>query len=317
MSFVWTLPGRLPDQAALDRMKQHFPEPAEPMPSAWFMGEINFWTSLMGADPAEFEVSELGHTIRETVSGIRCFPEVQFVPVWEQWMLYLLPYALANQEYAGWFITLSEEVIGALLNRYPNGIVEEYPGFRDDIMHAICARAIPHKLGRDNPQPNGENFLIVNDIWDYSLYFSLEPNESLSLSILFCLKYLGIDEIEDWAASIFTIDSVQFHLDLIIWWRAFNKFLQRAQDWPQDGKINALLKETGLTSLFFLPTYTSFEEFIPAENLAAFKNCFTQQLTHDIFQRWAADIRANSEYYLSIVDPVLQVFESEFFWSIG
>jgi hypothetical protein len=315
MSFVWTLPGQLPDKAALDRMRQHFQEPAEPMPEAWFMsGEINYWTGLVGVDPTEFEASTLGHTIDEAVSGIRCFPEIRFVPVWKAWIPYLLPYALAHETEYHTRTTLSSSVISALLNIYPNGIIEEYQGFRNDIIHAICARALPHTLARDNPKPDQENILIITDIWDgNSFFFTDEPDEIIGFPILFCLKYLRTSEIEEWAASMLGIESVQIRLRFMIWWLAFNRFLTGAQEWPQDGKVRDLLEEAGLPSPFFLPAFPSFDAFIPSANLAAFKSYLAKQLTFDLFQQWSADIKANADYYLSVVEPVLQRFEREFF----
>jgi hypothetical protein len=315
MNCLWTLPGQPLDHAALERMRQNFQEPAEPMPEAWFMsGEINYWTGLVGVDPAGFEVSTLEHTLDEAASGIRCFPENPFVPLWKAWILYLLPHALVCEKEKDKFILLIPPIIGALITIYPDRIVEEYQGFRNDIIRAICARVLPQTLARDNPQPAREDIRIVNDIWDLSLFFSDEPLEFLSVSILFCLKYLQTNEIEEWATSVLGIESVQFHLEFMIWWLAFNEFLKRVREWPLDGRVSKLLKETNLTEWSLpLPAFASFDAFIPTVNLAAFESALAVQLSFATFQQWSRDIRSNAGYYLALIEPILQRFERMFF----
>ena len=77
MSFVWK-PGTPLDEAALDRLKQHFPKPSEPPPEAWFMGnKQNYYTWVVDTDPTEVDYRSIETYLFDTSIGIKSFPNAK------------------------------------------------------------------------------------------------------------------------------------------------------------------------------------------------------------------------------------------------
>jgi hypothetical protein len=89
MPITWTLP-RKSDEAAIARMQKHFPKPKNPMPEAWFMGNLNFFTWL----DHDTDEERLYYALGQIGSGLICFPEVRYAPLWKEWFQYLLPHLI-------------------------------------------------------------------------------------------------------------------------------------------------------------------------------------------------------------------------------
>jgi hypothetical protein len=99
MSFQWQIPNTPPDVAVLQRM-HWFRKPRNPMPEAWFMGDINFFTWLEDIPPQKLihDHDLLETILRQIRSGLILFPKVQYIKEWKEWFLYLLPYILTGPE---------------------------------------------------------------------------------------------------------------------------------------------------------------------------------------------------------------------------
>lgn len=338
MAFIWQLPYRPPDSAALERMRRHFPKPSEPMPYAWFMGSISFFTGLAETPPEKLNENDLMEPFLEIAAGLTLFPQVDYVTTWKAWFKYLLPYALEivnSKKDTSWYPPILSEMITALMSVYPQHIVEEYEGFRDDVVYSLGTRIFPQVLSRDDPHPGDASLYnpVFNDIWDFSNTPDMEhpgTHEEFSLPIIFCLKYLRPVEIDSWVKSFVEIESPQWHLAVMTWWLAWDKFLRLAQNWPQDGNIECLLdEETGLLDrvINHYP-FASIDDFIAHENRIAFHEALSRYLTRNIFQAWAVDIRSHQTFVYSggdfpisdalrtSLEQTLQNFEKTFFDSI-
>lgn len=299
MSFTWKLPGELPDSAAIARMRHYFPKPNELMPIAWFMGEIYFYESLKEESPQALEAKELCRALGDIAGGIFCFPEVQYVPIWKAWFRYLLPDIILRADDPAYFSCYDTYIlvkaIVAFFNIYPYQINEEYPGFRDDVVSTLGTRAIPHRLAREAMLQSGELNRLFVDIWDESLVIELygfESFEEVNSSMLFCLKYLTVTEIADWAMSLFQIDSPQWHLQLIFSLSAWRTSLKMAQDWNREDEyfLRQILKRSGMLTEYFTPGFKSFDEFIPPENVRAFEQIVSEKFTFELFRTWTDEI---------------------------
>src|SRR5262249_19662152 len=137
MAFEW-IPGRGMDSAAIERMKAHFSKPTKPSYEAWFIsGEINYWWF-----DANESSRDLAHYLFDNGGGIMNFGRRE---EWVIWFQYLLPYLLPR---------FDEENLLALMmnyafNLYPDGLIEEYPGFRDDILATLGQAIMSPELWQD------------------------------------------------------------------------------------------------------------------------------------------------------------------------
>lgn len=242
-------------------------------------GEIAFYTSI-AEQSLDSVLGEVDKAFHEIAGGIFCFPDVEYVEDWKAWFKYMLPTGLLN--------ILAENIIVALMNTYPRQIVEEYPSFRDDIVYALgttfWSRRWPPVDGEDAPDP------VFNDIWNYSYEVWGDAAYELLYPMLFCIKYLYPFEIKTWVKSLTEINSLQWRLHFVLWLWSLEKFLYLAQNWPSDGIIREILKESGLSQAYWIPHYASLNEFIPAENLTVFKAKIVEQIDFDTFQSWGKAI---------------------------
>lgn len=355
MSFRWQIPNPPPDPDAIDRMKG-FHKPRDPMPEAWFMHEkIKFFTWLQDISPQKLmkEGSSLEDALSEIQGGLISFPEVRYVKEWKEWFLYLLPYMLTDAEFYIYMDDLLYWMIPTLFAIYPDGIVEEYKGYRHDLVYTVGNYFLPPtwrseeytldpsypilSLDWDTVNEAGTN---LPSLWDKVNSAGTElPSlyQDFSLSMLFCLKYLMPDEIETWVESMISIGDFHWHVAILRWRLAFHQFLERAKDWPQDGdmaglfeELKELYEETGplQTARIRQIRFKSLDAFLPRENLAAFQAAFTRYLTLDRFQTWATNIKTHGvfelrytkltidelgEYYRMSFEGLFQDFEVTFF----
>lgn len=299
MSITWRIPGEQPDPVAIRRMRQHFPKPDELMPVAWFMGEIAFYESLAMESPQALEAREICDALNDIAGGIFCFPKVKYVPIWIAWFKYLLPDLLlrANEpenldDYNLWILV---KTITAVFNVYPRQITDDYPGFRNDLVSLLGTRAIPPKLARERTDPGDESSPLFTDIWDRSYTienYGLGSLVEIDSLILFCIKYLTVAEINDWAASLFQIDGPQWHLQLIFSLKEWRRFLNLASNWNQNEEhfLRRILKESEMLAQYWTPHFKSLAEFLPTPNIEAFEQSVSAGFSFDLFHAWTDEI---------------------------
>ena len=211
MSFTW-IPHTVPDEEALERLKQHFPKPSEPPPVAWFMGEkIEYFDEIINTNPDALTLIDLERYFFEACSGLRNFPTAEIaVQSWIETFNYLLPYLLPRC-HEGYLLS---DLIGYLFLVYPNTIPDIYPKFRADILNTL-GNAIMRPMFWDE---NDLSQAIIQTEWDsYHQYASNDFMTTLSPAIYFCLKYLTPSEICTWAESLLQINGRYWHFSLMNW----------------------------------------------------------------------------------------------------
>jgi hypothetical protein len=300
MLLIWKLLNEAPGPAAIERMRQHFPKPNELMPIPWFMGwDITFHETIAQESPQIVSAKIFSDALQDIAGGIRSFPEVEYVPTWIVWFKYLLPDVILRADAAENFnssdLWLIVDGIVAFFGIYPDQIIEEYPGFREDVVATLGNRAIPSVLARQAALQQDNYEPLFNDIWDVTGFiddYGFQSFSEVNSSMLFCLKYLTPTEIVDWATSLFQIDSPQWHLQLILSLSQWFSLLRLARDWNSKDEDFArkILETSGLLNEFNIPRFNSFNEFIPTENVDLFNQTVLSNFSHELFRVWTSEI---------------------------
>lgn len=265
------------------------------MPEAWFIGgDIIFFTNL----DSDSDTRDLCIALREMRLGIVSFPNASYVPIWKEWFRYLLPDLIlrANEpeNFNDYWRDILTEAIDVCFEIYPNGITEEYLGFRDDIIYTLGNCALPDKLARQITPDAEKHTRIFLDIWDERhmlMYYEFFSLSAVNQVIIFYLKYLRFDELELWAISLFQIASPQWYIQLIF-------FLA---EWRQ----------------------SMFTETISTENVQLFERIITQLFTHERFLAWKSllldelknePFNIENRFYLNtLLEKDLDVYERVLF----
>jgi hypothetical protein len=233
MEFRW-IPGRRIDMYAVERMKQHFPVPSEPPRMAWFMDPRNqgYFPGLIEAITDKLDTGYIEEFLSDTGGGIRSFGRYE---EWVVWFQCLLPYLFTHILEEG----MLPLTINYFLNIYPGDILEEYPGFRDDVILTL-----PHAIMQSEAwdgQDLSKKFRWYDEwegYWTCPLYATM----------FFCLKYLKPAEIPSWVASIVAITGDFWREQINKWLLGAERFF-RYIDHPEELlKSDSLQKDYHATS---------------------------------------------------------------------
>ncbi|MCA9895024.1 MAG: hypothetical protein KC615_18690 [Anaerolineae bacterium] len=211
MSFVW-VPGTPLDEAALERLNQHFPRPTEPPHEGWFMSDgPTYYDWIVNNDPDEVKLNVINGYLLDTSGGIKAFPNVEKEQ--QQWRYsfhYLLPYLLKryNTNY------LLSDLISYFVLLYSDDIPDVYPGFRQDILNTLGSAIMWPAFweGKDLSKALRKG---NRDYW--YLYGTTDFYTIFSPAMYFCLKYLSPQEIRTWCSSMFKIKGTHWHYNLLNW----------------------------------------------------------------------------------------------------
>lgn len=295
MDLIWKLPGEPPNPDAIARMRRHLPRPKEPMPEAWFMGgKINFYMP----DPYGDALS-VCDALNQIRNGVVVFSDLPYVSVWKAWFLHLLPDLILRANDPENLNDSSRNILAATITTffsfYPRTVLNEYPGFREDVVSTLGTRAIPPQLAQKALPQRAEKDRLFTDIWDMGPMidsFGFQSLEEVDSSLLFCVKYLTPDEILNWGASLFQIDSPQWHLQLIYSFSEWRKFL-------------------------------NLDEFISPDHASTFDRVLSKHLSFEIFKAWREEILSHLNitpynmkhgfYLTKILEEELQACETILF----
>lgn len=213
MDIIWKA-GQGIDLDAVERMKQHFPRPSKAPPVAWFMSEKQEYHSGLLTEPIEqLTASVLEEYLFDTGGGIKNFFRHE---KWVSWYQYLLPH-------------LSERIVdGDLLchtltyffNVYPDGITEEYPGFREDVL-----KVLPYYITSKELYKDGD---LEIDMWWFEDHSNMVGHwtNAFNVTMFFCLKYLTPQEIAGWVASFTNVEAVLLRGEIDKWITGAKKLFQ-------------------------------------------------------------------------------------------
>jgi hypothetical protein len=213
MELKW-IPGRGPDADAIARMKQHFAQPKEAPPEAWFMDPSNqsyyWWIFETPAD--QHTDTEMDWFLYGISGGLRLFFRLD---KWVESYLYVLPYVIEriDEKTSG---DLTSVAITCFLNIYVDGFVEEYPGFREDVFATL-----PHIIMKPFLWESGR--LKTEHWWldDWAGYFF----SCFHGTMFFCLTHLSPREIPAWVASFAAIHDETWQRLCVKWTKGFQQFL--------------------------------------------------------------------------------------------
>ena len=219
--FVWR-PGSGLHAGSIQRMRDHFPRPAEPMGEAWFMGEERrMFDSLLG-DLEAFTLEELREPLGEIASGNSSFGPLD---EWTDWYRYLLA-QLVTRHAEHSFDSLYQHLVTAFIAVHPRGIDEPYPGFADD------ARQTLGRCLMDPVRWSGDRLAVLapEDPFSGGRRAAFEWSVAcgdFSAGMFFCAKYLADEEVDAWLSSVFAIGCPLWTTQLHSWLLGAHPLLTR------------------------------------------------------------------------------------------
>lgn len=209
-----------PNSDCIERMRDHFHRPTEPMGEAWFMGETRHMFDFMLGDLDEFSLEELRRPLEEIASGNSSFGPMQ---EWTVWYRYLLAQLLPRNAERS-FDSLYQHLVTAFIAVHPRQIDEPYSGFAEDTIHT---------LGRclmDPARWNGERLAIgaPEDPLARGRHAAFEWSVAcgdFSAGMFFCAKYLDEKDLTSWLDSVFAIRCPLWTTQLYTWLLATHPLL--------------------------------------------------------------------------------------------
>jgi hypothetical protein len=218
MEFRWT-PNKPLDARIPERMRAAFPMPSEPPPVAWFMSEVQRYFDSLAEEIAAKDDRALERYLFDTATGIKSFGQFD---IWTEWYRYMLPTVI---ELCFARADLVQHAMGYSFNAYPDGIPEEYPGFRADVLGSL-GQVVMSGIWWASPDILKEYYEDPKFRYNrkghmYSNMPEVGWTSDLNSSMFFCLKYLHVDEIAVWVDSIAAIDTPEWRGAIRQWLDAF------------------------------------------------------------------------------------------------
>ena len=217
--FVWR-PGDGLNVACMQRMREHFRLPSEPMGEAWFMGDTRrMFDSLLG-NLEELSLEQLREPLEEIASGNSSFGPMD---EWTEWYLYLLAQLVPRHAERS-FDSLYQHLVAAFIAVHPRGIDERYPGFADDARQTLGRCLMdPSRWTGDwlaVPAPEDPFAGGRRAAFEWSVACG-----DFSAGMFFCAKYLIEDELDAWLDSLFAIRCPLWTTQLYSWLLAAHPLL--------------------------------------------------------------------------------------------
>ncbi len=218
------------DAAALERLRQHFPRPREPMGEAWFMGSSRRMFGELQGDIARLSPRELQGPLTEIASGTSCFGPRQ---EWTDWYHHLLA-PLLPRSHESFVSYLLESLVTGFMTLYPNGIhASPYPEFQDDMLRTLGRCMMDAGCWQGQDIAVGSMLHCSNEhpreVWGW-----WDASGDFSASMFFCLKYLPEAQVEGWLRSVLAIPSPHWRAQLMVWAVGARGLLRGDQRWPSE-----------------------------------------------------------------------------------
>lgn len=236
MDFKW-IPGQGINQDSIERMKQHFKKPDNPPHVAWFMSpEPSYYSLVTEIEPHNWSVRDIENVLSDLGSGVKIFGRRQD---WVESFHYIMPRVLQRYREEN---DLYRTIVNYLINLYTRGyikpdshidvelqrelyfvdfaggIIEEYPGFREDVFLTVGQAVMDHDLWKDGEMVEGTMwFYLVDPHVAYDASF-------LYAALFFCLMCLTSHEIPGWVQSMANIRGEHWRSEIKLWLGRLAKF---------------------------------------------------------------------------------------------
>ena len=293
---------------AIERMRAHFHKPNYLMGEAWFMGEKRrLYPELNNKESfAAIKPTDLSMIIFEISSGTSSFGHME---EWDEWFKYLLPDLIVrSQEFQYFNFMLLPDVVTAFMSIYWKGILEEYVGFRADVIYSLSLCLMNAGLWFDyenentqttNPRPIFlDSYLDGND--KLKLGWNCGTSDgNLSAMMFFCLKYLTTEEIITWVESLFSIQDIYWKGAFSVWLLGAYDLLEQPTPVPSMiEKANpdiswdyssVLGSRYGSIDAEYPPheNFNDNKDFLPSDNTKVFLEEIRKQLSPKLIIDWA------------------------------
>lgn len=223
------------DASALERLRSHFPRPAEPMGEAWFMGsERRMFKELLN-DLDGLSAYEIQKPLEEIASGTSAFGPLE---EWTSWYHYLLG-ALLPRSHEHFVDYVLEYLITGFMALYPNGIQQSpYENFREDVLMSLGSAIMDDSCWNDSDIAIGK-VLHRSDNNPARVWCWWDASGDMSSSMFFCLKYLPQSMVADWFRSALVIPSPHWRAQLIAWLTGSHAMLSNEVSWPSEWTVEA------------------------------------------------------------------------------
>ncbi len=298
-NFVWT-PGHGPDQAALSRLKSHFPRPKRAMGEAWFMSEKRrFFHELMG-DLPQVPLNQIQKVLDEAVSGPQCFG---YRPEWDEWFHYLLVHSISrsHEQYVHYLL---EHQISGVMATYPEiDDQEPYPDFMTDLLNTLGQVLMDPAFWQQDRVIHGT---ILHDYCSHrrpELYWQ-HTSGDFSASMFFCLKYLHPTQIGPWLDSVAAIDCPHWQAQLFIWLTGAYEVIYSDRLRPEPSTLDFCYPQVPYPSVSWASNRHAINEhvtmlggnrishrvyhFLPPSQLQAARRTLTELVTVERYRQWQA-----------------------------
>lgn len=291
---LW-IPGRGISTDALERMRERFKQPDELMGEAWFIGgERRVFPEL--ADRKKlFSIKpwELATILFEISSGTSSFGPMD---EWNEWFKFLLPDLTLRSVEDQYFNTLlAQEVATDFMAVFWDGIPDEYPEFRTDVMRSLFQVLMDSALW-NNGMPifldqyeNGRDETVLG--WGQG-----RADENVSAMMMFGLKYLEAREIAPWLRSIIAIDDIHWRGNFLVWLESAYDVL--STDYIDPSTFGDLVPDISWDHSHVLNPDRFFEQgekpFLPKGNRVEFIKEIRELMTDGLLIDWAASFAADA-----------------------
>lgn len=291
---------------AVERMRNHFHKPPYPMGEAWFnTKERRLYTELIDQPFENIKNSDLVNILFEISSGTKAFGHRDD---WDEWFKFLLPSVILRSDDFLYFKSMvGPHVISAFMSVYWTGIVEEYKGFRDDVMNSLSIWLMNRELWYEFRDEGGRTFPRTHVLDKYEDgagnlrldWHSGHSDENLSASMFFCLKYLYPQEIPSWVTSLFAIEDTHWKAALMIWLLGSYDMLNEGVVIPSRVEkskpdvswddSHCLGSTYGSIDAKYPPSleYNDNKDFLPPENTKVFLEEIGKFVTVDLIYKWS------------------------------
>lgn len=236
-AYTWSM-AQGPNPHALQRMRERFPLPRQPMGEAWFMGgSREMYDSLMVDAPERWPRDELHIALEALTSGPTSFGEL---PEWSEWFRFLLPRTVALDNGPRLF-SLLEILASAVMIHRPDSEdwSGDYPQFRQDVLETL-GRALFGPVRKRICRLQTEQAPLTVEHTTSGHQFI--GGDLYAASVFLVAKYLPLDQLSGWLDSLVRIDDPLWRANWVVWLAQADWLVAREGKQPCDppkGRPNA------------------------------------------------------------------------------